>query len=209
MPAQAANFKTSRARESANPPRLGRGETRGSTGARDQFPTMMLPWPSRSGVRLLSGFMQVQVLPEAPPSQVMSKQHARLLTGSSWCKSRLGSHFPPAPLVYLLAQRLFTPQKPGRHRHGVPMFFMLPRCKSGAQRPTKAEVRGASPRGSTNVDHDVTVSIPPCEGGSAGASPVGQPTFRVAHVMKRRIIGLQNRFTRCKSGVRVHFQSAL
>lgn len=24
----------------------------------------------------------------------MSKQHARLLTGSSWCKSTLGSHFP-------------------------------------------------------------------------------------------------------------------
>ena len=55
--------------------------------------------------------------------------------------------------------------------------FQLPRCKRSAQRPTKAEVRGASPRGSTisNVDHVVTVSIPPCEGGGAGASPVGQP----------------------------------
>ena len=28
------------------------------------------------------------------PSPVMSKQHARLLTGSSWCKSTLGSQFP-------------------------------------------------------------------------------------------------------------------
>ena len=30
----------------------------------------------------------------------------------------------------------------------------------------------------SNVDHVVTVSIPPCEGGSAGASPVGQPRFQ-------------------------------
>lgn len=61
--------------------------------------------------------------------------------------------------------------------------FQLPRCKRSAQRPTKAEVRGASPRGSTisNVDHVVTVSIPPCEGGGAGASPVGQPNVHRAH----------------------------
>ena len=36
-----ATFQKSRARESANPPRLERGGTRGSTGARDHFPTIL------------------------------------------------------------------------------------------------------------------------------------------------------------------------
>lgn len=59
-----------------------------------------------------------------------------------------------------------------------------------------------------NVDHVVTVSIPPCEGGSAGAIPVGQPSFQIAHVAKSRAIGLQNRNTRCESGVRVHISNS-
>ena len=40
-PASATTFQKSRARESANPPRLERGGTRGSTGARDHFPTIL------------------------------------------------------------------------------------------------------------------------------------------------------------------------
>ena len=40
MPAQAANFNIAR-EEDSNPPRLGRGEARGSTGARDQFPSIL------------------------------------------------------------------------------------------------------------------------------------------------------------------------
>lgn len=36
-----------------------------------------------------------------------------------------------------------------------------------------------------------------------GASPIDHPNFTTAHMMKRRIAGLQNRLTRCKSGVRV------
>ena len=40
-PASATSFQKSRARESANPPRLERGGTRGSTGARDHFPTIL------------------------------------------------------------------------------------------------------------------------------------------------------------------------
>ena len=112
---------TSRARESANPPRLERGGTRGSTGARDQFPRTIL----RSSIaeHPFDKWKTVAQYRAEGPSPVMSKQHARLLTGSSWCKSTLGSHFP-------------------------------------------------------HVDHVVTVSIPPCEGGSAGAIPVGQPKFQ-------------------------------
>jgi hypothetical protein len=69
---------------------LGRGGTRGSTGARDQFPTIL-----RSSIaeRVLDKReTAARNRAEGPLSQVMSKQHARLLTGSSWCKSKPGSH---------------------------------------------------------------------------------------------------------------------
>ncbi len=59
-----------------------------------------------------------------------------------------------------------------------------------------------------NVDHVVTVSIPPCEGGGTGASPVGQPGFRIAHTVKRRTAGPQNRQTRCESGMRVFISNS-
>ncbi len=65
MPAQAAiSHDTNRdaREEDSNPPRLGRGDTRGSTEARDHFHS--LPWPSRNrGIRLLNGTTQVQLLP--------------------------------------------------------------------------------------------------------------------------------------------------
>jgi hypothetical protein len=73
MPAQAATFLRRRhsiaREEDSNPPRLGRGDTRGSTEARDHF-SNLLPWPNISGTCLLSGFMQARILPGAP--QILS-----------------------------------------------------------------------------------------------------------------------------------------
>src|SRR5580704_702230 len=68
MPAQAAIFHhdmivTAREGDS-NPPRLGRGDTRGSTEARDHF---FAPVAEKTtGIRLLNGTTQVQFLPGAP-----------------------------------------------------------------------------------------------------------------------------------------------
>jgi hypothetical protein len=79
----------------------------------------------------------------------------------------------------------------------------MPLCEGGGSR-----CKSSRKRHFPNVDHVVTVSIPPCEGGSAGAIPVGQPSFHIVHVAKSRAIGLQNRSTRCKSGVRVHISNS-
>ena len=51
--------------EDSNPPRLGRGDTRGSTEARDHF--IQAPVAEQTtGIRLLNGTTQVQLLPGAP-----------------------------------------------------------------------------------------------------------------------------------------------
>lgn len=55
-----------------------------------------------------------------------------------------------------------------------------------------------------NVDHDVTVASRPVKAAVRVQVPLINPTFQSAHMMKRRVTGLQNRFTRCESGVRVH-----
>ena len=63
MPAQAANFThlTSIARGGdSNPHRLGRGDTRGGTEARDHFTPVA---EQIRGIRLLNGTTQVQFLP--------------------------------------------------------------------------------------------------------------------------------------------------
>lgn len=70
MPAQAAIFSNTTwvvsAREGdSNPPRLGRGDTRGSTEARDHF--IQAPVAEQTtGIRLLNGTTQVRLLPGAP-----------------------------------------------------------------------------------------------------------------------------------------------
>jgi hypothetical protein len=63
--------------------------TRGSTGARDQFPTIL-----RSSIAEHPPDKRKTAARNRAegPSPVMSKQHVRLLTGSSWCESTLGSH---------------------------------------------------------------------------------------------------------------------
>ena len=68
MPAQAAIFHQDTivtAREGdSNPPRLGRGDTRGSTEARDHF---LAPVAEKTtGIRVLNGITQAQFLPGAP-----------------------------------------------------------------------------------------------------------------------------------------------
>jgi len=177
------HLSTSRARESANPPRLERGGTRGSTGARDHFPTILRssiaehpPDKRKTAARYRA----------EGPSPVMSKQHARLLTGSSWCKSTLGSHGCVAetdqrPVEAGKSQARYLTQPPiftssigvsastaafhAAEAGAAPAWSAnvsrLPKCKSSARRLAKAEVRGASPRGSTNVDHVVTVASRP------------------------------------------------
>ena len=79
MPAQAATFINdtiySRARETANPPDLGSGDTRGSTEARDHF--QFAPVAEQTiGIRLLNGTTQVQVLPGADPLNAQSVRPA-------------------------------------------------------------------------------------------------------------------------------------
>jgi hypothetical protein len=64
MPAQAANFHIAR-EEDSNPPRLERGETWGSTRARDHFQPAPVA-EQTTGIRLLNGTTQVQLLPGAP-----------------------------------------------------------------------------------------------------------------------------------------------
>ena len=169
-----------RARESANPPRLGRGDTRGSTGARDHFPTIL-----RSSIAEHPPDKRktaAQYRAEGPPSRVMSKQ-SRIagLIGSSWCKSKPGSHFQRS--VSGRSRKLSRKQQHPRWCPGFESLTLrqsssssigvsasiaafhaaeagaapawsanpskLPSCKSSAYRPAKAEVRGASPRGST------------------------------------------------------------
>jgi hypothetical protein len=63
MPAQAAIFNIAREGDS-NPPRLGRGDTRGSTEARDHFIEAPVA-EQTTGIRLLNGTTQVQFLPGA------------------------------------------------------------------------------------------------------------------------------------------------
>lgn len=163
---------------------MGRGGTRGSTGARDQFPTILRssiaehpPDKRKTAARYRA---------EGPPSPVMSKQHVRLLTGSSWCKSTPGSHgcvaeIDQRPVEAGKSQARYLTQPPvsissigvsasiaafhAAEAGAAPAWSAnvskLPKCKSSARRFAKAEVRGASPRGSTNVDHVVTVASRP------------------------------------------------
>ena len=78
MPAQAAiSHDTNRdaREEDSNPPRLGRGDTRGSTEARDHF--INAPVAEQTiGIRLLNGTTQVQFLPGAIPLNAQSVQPA-------------------------------------------------------------------------------------------------------------------------------------
>jgi hypothetical protein len=67
MPAQAAisqRHDRDAREEDSNPPRLGRGDTRGSTEARDHFIEAPVA-EQTTGIRLLNGTTQVQFLPGA------------------------------------------------------------------------------------------------------------------------------------------------
>ena len=77
MPAQAAiserHDRDVREGDS-NPPRLGRGDTRGSTEARDHF---FAPVAEKTtGIRLLNGTTQVRLLPGAIPLNAQSVRPA-------------------------------------------------------------------------------------------------------------------------------------
>ena len=72
----------------------------------------------------------------------------------------------------------------------------------------EVQARGANPRGSTisNTLHIVTVSIPRCERGGAGANPaVGTILFISCAGRSRRASGSQVHFTQCKSWAHVQF----
>jgi hypothetical protein len=72
----------------------------------------------------------------------------------------------------------------------------------------EVEARGANPRGSTtsNTLHIVTVSIPCCERGGAGANPaVGTILFISCARRSRRASGSQVHVTQCESGAHVQF----
>jgi hypothetical protein len=60
---------------------------------------------------------------------VMSKQHARLLTGSSWCKSTLGSHFPTKERVRSVEDAVLKTVAPhkvsGVRVPGAPPIFQI------------------------------------------------------------------------------------
>jgi hypothetical protein len=78
MPAQAASsHDTNRdaREEDSNPPRLGRGDTRGSTEARDHFIEAPVA-EQTTGIRLLNGTTQVQFLPGAIPLNAQSVRPA-------------------------------------------------------------------------------------------------------------------------------------
>ena len=78
MPAQAAiserHDRIAR-EEDSNPPRLGRGDTRGSTEARDHFIEAPVA-EQTTGIRLLNGTTQVQFLPGAIPLNAQSVRPA-------------------------------------------------------------------------------------------------------------------------------------
>jgi hypothetical protein len=69
----------------------------------DQFQTvLMLSWPNISGIRLLSGTMQVGILPAAPRVHSIARwcqsspDSESGLNRLSWCDSKSGSHFRSA-----------------------------------------------------------------------------------------------------------------
>lgn len=77
MPAQAAistRHERDAREEDSNPPRLGRGDTRGSTEARDHFSAPVAE--QTTGIRLLNGTTQVQFLPGAIPLNAQSVRPA-------------------------------------------------------------------------------------------------------------------------------------
>jgi hypothetical protein len=68
---------------------------------------------------------------------------------------------------------------------------------------------GAKPTGGSisNTLHIVTVSIPRCERGGAGANPAVGTNFIIVRKAKSRASGPQNRVTQCEPGAHVHFSS--
>ena len=78
MPAQAAiseRHNVSAREEDSNPPRLGRGDTRGSTEARAHFIEASVA-EQTTGIRLLNGTTQVRLLPGAIPLNAQSVRPA-------------------------------------------------------------------------------------------------------------------------------------
>lgn len=67
---------------------------------------------------------------------------------------------------------------------------------------------GANPtEGSiSNTLHVVTVSIPRCERGGAGATPAVGTISSIVRKAKSRASGLQNRITQCEPGAHVQFK---
>ena len=79
MPAQAAiseRHNVSAREGDSNPPRLGRGDTRGSTEARDHFIIEAPVAEQTTGIRLLNGTTQVRLLPGAIPLNAQSVRPA-------------------------------------------------------------------------------------------------------------------------------------
>ena len=68
-----------------------------------------------------------------------------------WASQRRGSRFDALRLLKALSPSKGT---------GMVHHFQLPKCKSSARRFAKAEVRGASPRGSTTSSYP-SATIPP------------------------------------------------
>ena len=85
-------------------------------------------------------------------SQVVRQRfHTPRTAGSNPASATI---FPNAPLMYQLAWRPFTPQKPGPHRHGVPF---------------------------PNVDHNVIVASGPVKAAVRVQVPLINPTSNRAH----------------------------
>lgn len=99
------------------------------------------------------------------------------------------------------------------------------RCKSSREHPfkdssvadserhrsRKSEHVGAKPTGGSisNTLHVVTVSIPRCERGGAGANPAVGTSFMIVRKAKSRACGSQVHRTQCESGAHVRFRAWL
>ena len=138
----------------------------------------------------------------------MSKQHARLLNGLSWCESTAGSHFFTCSISVSANIAAFHAAAAGAAPAWSAEFSWLPRCKSPAHRPAKAEDRGASPRGSTisHGDHDVTAASGPVKAVVRVRIPLVTPISMDPKLRQRSIRLLTGRAGR--TSLRVHQHSA-
>ena len=88
----------------------------------------------------------------------------------------------------------------GRDTHSSG-FFMESRRVVGIHKADDSSALHA------NTLHIVTVSIPRCDRGGAGANPAAGTISSFVRKAKSRASGPQNRVTQCKSGAHVHFSS--